>query len=429
MTMKSDVAATDGSVEKPKSFAALRNKGARAYLLGSAFVMMADSIEHVISYWVIFEKFHSPTLGGFAVIAHWVPFLLFSMASGALADRFDPRRIIQIGMVLFIIASLAWGILIFVDGLQQWHAVVILIVHGMAGVFWGPSAQLLIHDIVGSAQLHSAVRLLAMSRTLGLLLGPAIGGIMLLTVGPVLGLVINAAIYLPLTLWLWRAPFGPKFSDEPRAKNRTLRGFADVVSTLKSVTTNPTILSMTALAGTASLLVGHAFQAQMPAFATALGTGASSFGYSILLSATAAGAIIAGTVLETRNFLPQTPKTAFMLVGLWCISLIGFAATSNFAVAVACMFAAGFLQLAFASLTQTLVQLHAPKEIRGRVIGVYNMAALGLMSFSGVTIGVGGSFVGVHLSLGASAVTLFVVVIALSAFVLRSGQTAHEAGD
>ena len=171
MTVKNNLAAADQSVEKPKSFAALRNKGARAYLLGSALVMMADSIEHVISYWVIFEKFHSPTLGGFAVIAHWVPFLLFSMASGALADRFDPRRIIQIGMVLFIIASLAWGILIFVDGLQQWHAVVILIVHGMAGVFWGPSAQLLIHDIVGSAQLHSAVRLLAMSRTLGLLLG------------------------------------------------------------------------------------------------------------------------------------------------------------------------------------------------------------------------------------------------------------------
>jgi MFS family permease len=429
MTMKIDEAAADESAEKPKSFAALRNKGARAYLLGSALVMMADSMEHVISYWVIFEKFHSPTLGGFAVIAHWVPFLLFSMASGALADRFDPRRIIQIGMVLFIIASLAWGILIFVDGLQQWHAVVILIVHGMAGVFWGPSAQLLIHDIVGSAQLHSAVRLLAMSRTLGLLLGPAIGGAMMLTVGPVLGLVINAAIYLPLTLWLWRAPYGPKFSDEPHVESSALRGFTDIVSTLRSVAINPIILSMTALAGTASLLVGNAFQAQMPAFATALGTGASSFGYSVLLSATAAGAIISGTVLETRSFLPQTPKTAFVLVGLWCISLAGFAATSNFAVAAACMFAAGFLHLAYASLTQTLVQLHAPKKIRGRVIGVYSMASLGLMSFSGVTIGVGGSFVGVHLSLGASAITLLVVVLALSVFVLRSKRVEYAAGE
>ena len=52
--------------------------------------MLADNIEHVISYWVMFQKFHSPALGGFAVISHWAPYLLFSVYSGALADRFDP---------------------------------------------------------------------------------------------------------------------------------------------------------------------------------------------------------------------------------------------------------------------------------------------------------------------------------------------------
>ena len=48
------------------------------YLLGNALAMMADSIEHVISYWVAFQKFQSPALGGFAVLSHWLPFLLFS---------------------------------------------------------------------------------------------------------------------------------------------------------------------------------------------------------------------------------------------------------------------------------------------------------------------------------------------------------------
>jgi MFS family permease len=424
-----EAASIDEGGEKPRSFAALRVKGARAYLLGSALVMMADSIEHVISYWVIFEKFHSPTLGGFAVIAHWVPFLLFSMASGALADRYDPRRIIQIGMLLFIIASLGWGVFIFFDSLQQWHAVVLLIVHGMAGVFWGPSAQLLIHDIVGSAQLHSAVRLLAMSRTLGMLLGPAIGGVMMIMLGPVMGLVINAAIYLPLTLWLWRAPYGPKFSTKPRVETRALRGFADIMSTLRSIAANPIIISMTALAGAASLFVGNAFQAQLPAFATALGHGESSLAYSVLFGAGAAGAITSGIVLETKNLLPPTPKAAFVLVGLWCISLVGFAATSSFVLAVSFMFAAGFLHLAYASLTQSLVQIHAPREIRGRVIGVYSMSSLGLMSFSGLTIGVGGSFVGVHWSLGASAIALFATTLALSWFAMRSPRAGYAPGD
>src|ERR1700731_3704243 len=90
-----------------QSFASLRQSGYRVFFVGSATAMLADSIEHVISYWVVFQKFHSPALGGFAVLSHWLPFLMFSVASGALAERFDPRRVIQCGMALFIIASLS----------------------------------------------------------------------------------------------------------------------------------------------------------------------------------------------------------------------------------------------------------------------------------------------------------------------------------
>src|ERR1700737_4932453 len=104
------------------------------YFFGTATAMLADNIEHVISYWVIFQKFHSPALGGFAVISHWAPFLLFSVHAGALADRFDPRRIIQLGMLLFMFVSVAWGILFTTGTLQIWHAMALLVIHGIAGV-------------------------------------------------------------------------------------------------------------------------------------------------------------------------------------------------------------------------------------------------------------------------------------------------------
>ncbi|MCZ6637565.1 MAG: MFS transporter, partial [Alphaproteobacteria bacterium] len=175
--------APDQSAAEPaprKSFAALRHPGFRVYFIGAALAMMADNIEHVISYWIIFEKFKSPALGGFAVIAHWLPFLLFSFYAGALADRFDPRRIIQIGMVMFMAVSLGWGILFFTDSLEMWHAAVLLVIHGLAGVLWSPAAQLLVHDIVGREHLQSAVRLMATSRNLGQMMGPAIGGGLLL---------------------------------------------------------------------------------------------------------------------------------------------------------------------------------------------------------------------------------------------------------
>ena len=118
--------------EGHQAFAALHHPGYRFYLTGCMLAMMADSIEHVISYWMVFQKFHSPALGGFAVISHWAPFLLFSVWSGSLGDRFDPRRIIQWSMAMFMVASIAWGILFITDTLQVWHAVIILSIHGFA---------------------------------------------------------------------------------------------------------------------------------------------------------------------------------------------------------------------------------------------------------------------------------------------------------
>ncbi|HUO38641.1 MAG TPA: MFS transporter, partial [Mycobacterium sp.] len=116
-----------------RAFEALRAPGFAAYLVTFMLTMMADNIEHVISYWVAFQKFHSPALGGFAVVSHWLPYLLFSVAAGALNDRFDSRRIIQIGVAMFMGVSIGWGYFFLTGTLQMWHAMVLLVVHGCAG--------------------------------------------------------------------------------------------------------------------------------------------------------------------------------------------------------------------------------------------------------------------------------------------------------
>ncbi len=154
-----------------RSFAALRHPGFRAFVGTYALAMMADNVEHVISYWVIFQKFQSPALGGFAVISHWAPYLLFSVPVGAIAERVDPRRMIQLGMVMFIAASVGWGWFFATDTLELWHAVLLLVLHGAAGVFWQTASQLLLYDIVSRDELPSAVRLNATARYLGFLVG------------------------------------------------------------------------------------------------------------------------------------------------------------------------------------------------------------------------------------------------------------------
>jgi len=388
--------------------------------------MTADNVEHVISYWVMFQKFQSPALAGFAVLSHWLPFLLFSVYSGALADRFDPRRIIQAGMVLFAGVSLAWGWLFATDALEVWHAMVLLVLHGFAGVLWSPSSQLLIHDIVGPAHLQSAVRLTATARWLGLLLGPAVGAGIMLVLGPAHGILLNAALYLPLTLWLWRAPYGPRFRKAEVARPRSVRGLADIVQTIRDIAGERTIVQMTLLAGSASLLVGNAYHAQMPEFAHDLGHGDAGLTYSVLLAADAAGALVAGFVLESRGLLRASPRTAFVLALLWCIAIAGFAAARAYPLAVALLFVAGFLELSFNAMAQTLVQLHAPLPVRGRVIGLYGMSALGMRAFSGVTVGLLGALIGIHWSLALSALALASVAVMLLGITSRPVPAARE---
>jgi len=170
------------------------------------------------------------------------------------------------------------------------------------------------------------------------------------------------------------------------------------------------LLSMTLLAGCASLLVGNAYHAQLPEFARDFGHVAADVTYSMLFAADALGALSAGLVLESRGLLPPRVRSAFVLAILWCLAIGSFALSASYPFALALLFVAGFLELSFYAMAQTLVQLHAPPEMRGRVIGVFTMSAMGLRAFSGVTVGVGGSLIGIHWSLAISAGVLFALL-------------------
>jgi MFS family permease len=411
---------SDNNVSTPAARppSALTHPGFRVFFICVALVMTADFGEHVISYWVIFKQFQSTWLGGFAVISHWLPFLLLSIPSGALSDRLDTRRVIQAGMVVFSCVSIAWGVLFYTGKLQMWHACVLLVIHGLAGVLWNPATQLLLYDMVGPTQLPSAVRLVATARNLGMLAGPAVGTA-LLALGPDTGIFINALIYLPMILWLWKAPYGPRFRKGGQQPQRAVRGFADILETLRTVRSNPTLLSMMLLAGGASLFIGNAYQAQMPLLAHDLGHGHADATYSMLIGADAFGAILAAVVLESRGFLTLTPRTALVLAMIWCAALAGFALSSIYPIAVALLVVAGFVELSFNSMAQTLVQLNAPNHMRGRIVGVFVMAALGMRTFSGFTVGVIGAFIGVHYSIALFACVLLAGLITLFFAVVR----------
>jgi MFS family permease len=398
-----------------RPFDALRLPGFRLFLITFLLTMTADNVEHVISYWVAFQKFHSQALGGFAVVSHWVPYLVFSVPVGALNDRFDSRRLIQVGAALFMAVSLGWGYFFVTGTLQIWHAMVLLVLHGCAGVFWLTSSQVLLYDVVGQDGIASAVRLNASARYLGMLAGPGVGSLILRTLGPNHGMFLNACFFLPLFIWLINAPYGPKFRVGEGAK-RAVRGIADIVDTIRDVRGIPVLAAMIVLAGGASFFIGNSYQAQMPTFATDLGHGDPGAAYTALLGADAAGALMGGLLLESgRGFLRTQTTSALKLATLWAAALGAFALVRSYPLALLCLFMAGFFELSFSSMTQTIVQLNAPSQIRGRVLGLFNMSSGGLRAFSGITVGLLGSIATVHISLACAAAAFMIITLTLLA--------------
>lgn len=408
-----------------KAFSALGLPGYRAYVVTFALTMMADNVEHVISYWVVFRKFHSEALGGFAVVAHWVPYLGLAVTVGALNDRFDSRRLIQAGGLLFMFVSGCWGYLFATDSIEMWHAMVLLALHGCASLLWLTSSQVFLYHVVGAEALPSAVRLAATARYLGLLVGPGVGSAILVTLGPKIGICVNVLFYVPLVVWLIRAPYGRQFSaTQQPPPRRAVRGLADIVQTVREVRAIPLVAMMVALAGSGSFFLASGYHSQMPGFAQDLGHGDPGTAYTMLLAADATGALIAGIVLETSGALQPRARSAMVLAIAWALALAGFAATRTYPLALALLLLAGFFELSFSSMAQTLVQTNAPEASRGRVLGLYNMSSMGLRAFSGVTVGLAGSVISIHRSLPLAAAFLIATICALLVWLQRVGSPA-----
>jgi MFS family permease len=389
---------------QPAKFAALRNPTCRVYLGGGMLSMMADNIEHVITYWVLWQKFHSPALTGFEVISHWLPYLLLSPYFGALADRHDCRKLIQGAQALFMAVSASWGILFLTGQLRVWNACVLLILHGTAGAIWGPAEQLMLEDFVGPAELPSAIRLNSTARSLGILLGPVVGSALLLGLGPTKGIFANMAIYLPLTILMART----KYTGHSRlgivAKTRV--GALSSLKVLREVSRDQVLVSMIVLAGIGAFFVGTALQTAMPAIADSMGGISSTAAYSVLLFANGLGGVLGGFLLEGTGKIKLSVKAAVWSTAIYGVTSAVFAFSHQYLIASVLLVVGGVASLAALSITQTVVQLLAPREKRGQVVGVYGMAANGLRIGSGFTVGILGAALGLRLSLGLSSIAL-----------------------
>jgi MFS family permease len=424
-------AAAPGAGSAPAAsvrFAALRHKQTRRYIGFGMLGMMGDNIEHVITYWVMWQLFHSPLLAGFAVVSHWLPHLFLSVWFGSLADRYDCRRIIQAAQLCFMAVSVGWGLLFITGTLQPWHCCVLLVLHGLASATWHPAEQMMLYDIASPKNLPSAVRLNATGRNVGMLLGPLVGAVLLVWVGPNLGMFLNVASFLPMFVFMFLTPFTGHVRDGVAPRVRV--GLGAALSVVREVRSNTRLTTMIVLAGGTSLLIGVALAPLMPEFAARLGSDDAGFAYAALMGANAVGAVIGGVLLESSLWFRPTIRVAMVGTLVFGLATLAFVVSENYAFSLLVLVLAGIANLLSSSTEQTIVQLAAPAGIRGRVIGLYGMSSMGLRAGSGLTIGVLGTLIGVHWAVGVSALVLCAIAAAMLLYVSRRrvGGQLNQAG-
>jgi MFS family permease len=302
-----------------------------------------------------------------------LPIMLFSLASGALADNFDRRKIMlwaQIGMMIVSVALAAFA---YLGWITPWLLLGFTFLIGVGTALYNPSWQASMGDIVPRADLPAAVTLNAMGFNMMRSVGPAVGGVIVAAAGAAAAFLVNAFSYVALIWALWR--WQPNYPERRLPRE----SFASAMSAgLRYVSMSPnlvTVLLRACLFGMAAVAV----LALLPLVASTM-VGGGALTYGGLLGAFGVGAIIGGAV----NGRMRERLSNEWIVRISCVvfgAALGLLSiTSNVWLALVLLLPAGASWVLALSLFNVTVQLSTPRWVVGRALALYQTAVFGGMA-------------------------------------------------
>ena len=404
------VVATPETVPVAQRFAALSIPQFRTYWIASAISITGDGMENVIRNWLVWTITGSPLWLGMMVFAHWVPYTFFSLYGGVLADRHDNRKLQLVAQTLLLTAALGVAVATLGGFVTEWWIFGWLLLHGFAGAIGNPAQQTLIHDLVGRERLLSAVSLNSSMRQVAQVVGPLVAGWFLVVLGPGWGFYVNALTFIPLLLVLTVIRPQHRASFE-RLRTGTRESLRQGLGFLR---THPTVAALITVEMIPVIFLGHALNSLMPAIATEV-FHVGEFGYVVLVSASALGAVLAGAWLAFAT----VRRRGRIILGAAIVetaAILLFAASTTYGLSFLLLMVVGAASVLTQSLTNTSIQLAAPDRLRGRVMGTYSFGTQGLRVVNGPLLGgTAQLFASVPLAVGGAAVVVIAILGGLAA--------------
>ncbi len=366
--------------------------------------MAAIQMQMIAQSYLVFDLTGSPALLGLVNSGFAIPMLGLALFGGALADRLDRKKIIQIGQIGFLLTALAVAVTVQMGAVTWYHLFAASMVMGAVFSFIGPARQAMIPDLVSRQNLTNAIALNSAGMSAMTLMAPAFAGVLYATIGPAgvyLVLAGLGAISVLVTVML------PKTVQRPMAANAKI--LADIWAGVSYIRRTPMVLILLAI-GLATALLAMPFRFLMPIFVVDIyGKGPEAMG--LLVSVMGLGALVGSLFMAQagrwKRGLLLIATTLLTGVALLLVALLPF-----YLVALFLMLALGLGDAGRRTLNQALIMEVSEDQYRGRVMSVY-MLNFALMPLGVLPAGIVAQYLGGQVAVGILAVLLLIITVVI----------------
>lgn len=394
----------------PRTFQALRHRNFRLYWFGQIVSLTGTWMQIVAQGWLVYRLTDSPLMLGLVNVVGLLPVVPISLLGGAISDRVPRRSLILVTEIVLMGQAFVLALLTYSGMIQVWHVMVLSFVLGAAAALEQPARLAFIMDVVGKEDLTNAVALNSSVYNAARIVGPAIAGVLVASIGEAGCFFVNGVTYLAVILALLAIRLPQQVQKPGGEPVEQPRLAGSVVDGLKYTWNTRVIRSLMIIVALSSFLT-LPYIALMPVFAgSVLQTGPEGLGF--LMTSVGVGAITGALLVANvrpghrGRWLTVANVVAPLFLLLFCFSQTFFASI------VLVLFVGGGNAVR-QTLANSMIQLNTADVYHGRVMSVFNLTFNGMSRVGALVIGGVAEFSGAPLAIGAGAAVSVLVGVAI----------------
>jgi len=364
----------------PFALRAFRHRNYRLFFGGQLISLIGTWMQMVAQSWLVYRLTGSAVLLGFVGFASQIPVFLLAPIGGSVADRYNRHRIVVITQTSAMLLAFVLATLTLTDLVRVWHIFTLAALLGVVNAFDIPTRQAFVVDMVGREDLINAIALNSSMINGARMIGPAVAGILVASVGEGWCFLTNGISYIAVIVGLLLMKMTVRVDVSPHGS-----AIASIIEGFRYVRQTRPIRALLLMLGLVSLM-GMPYAVLMPIFADQILHGGPR-GLGLLMGAAGFGALAGALVLAAKKGIRGLGHwVAFAAMGFG-VSLILFSLSRTFWLSVALLLPAGFSMMIGLASSNTLIQTLVPDKLRGRVMAVYSMMFMGMAPFGSLLAG------------------------------------------